>query len=292
MRERRLIVWAVVAVVMLGPACAVEAAWVRAKGAVGAAGQIDKLIDQEPPAPLIPTFATGQFNDGQKGFFTEADLGHGALRGRAFVNGGSGNANVNPVLGETITFDNQTGAASEWEFTFNIEGNVQTGANPIPVEQDFGSIGTFRTTFVQFAVHIFPGNTVGPIGSPNDWQQTGNRLFSEVKNIAGLPTTGLLENFNEHLTDQISGSIPLVSGINAFDVVLVLAVAGSIPGTTDSSFDMDFGSTAALTIDSEVPFVSESEVFLTGENLVPEPATLTLALLALAAAGTRRRRIG
>ncbi len=295
-RLRFLSLFTLLAVVHLSMTSAADASWIRPRGFVQPAGLIDPIFQSVPPNPLIPTIANSQFNDGQKGFFSEADLGNGALRARAFVNGGSGNANANPIYGETITFNNSTGGVSSWDFEFSIDGTVETGSPGFPVEQTFGS-NTFRTTFIQFAFHVFEGGTVGPQGSANDWTtKLGDALFSEVKNIDGFPLTGTVDGLDEFLTDSITGSIPLAIGSNSFDIVAVMAVGGSIPSTFDSSFDFNFTNTAALEIDSVVDFESDSGVFLTGTNVgavVPEPSTFALLALggvALAGYGWRRKR--
>lgn len=272
-----------------------EATWVRGRGNTNLTGILDQLIVGIPPNPPIPSVATVQFNDGQKGMFAQSDLGNGALRGRAFVNGGSGSSGANPILGETLTFNNTTGSESSWDFTFQFDGTVQTGANPFPIVQDFGGGQVYRTTFIQFGLHIFPGHTVGPIGSDKSWldQFQTAALFTQVKDMDGFPLSGDLQNFSANLTDQISGSLPLQPGVNTFDVVTIISVQGNIPSTTDSSFDFDFLDTAEISIDSEVPFTSDSGLFLTGDNVVPEPAALALAGLAmLTMLSNVRRRYG
>ena len=270
---------------------AAEASWVRGRGNVNNVGLLDNLKVSQPSSPLAQTIAAVQFNDAQKGMFSQSDLGNGALRGRAFVTGGSASAGANPVLGETITFNN-TGNASTWDFSFDLDGTVETGTNPFPIEQDFGAAGIHRTTFIQFGIHVFPGHTVGPQGSQNAWNQNLNTaLFTQVRLVNGFPTTGMLENFSASIADVISGSLPVQPGINSFDVVTIMSIQGNIPSTVDSSFDFNFLNTAALTIDSPVPFTSESGVFLTGTNNIPEPATISLIGLAtLAWTACRRRR--
>lgn len=282
-----------VAAVVITGSNAADAGWIRGKGGVGGGATVDPLIQGVNP---IPTISTGQFNDGQKGFFSQADLGNGALRASVYVAGGNGSINANPVYGETITFNNTTGAASAWDFEFSIDGNVEAGSPGFPVEQTFGT-NTFRTTFVQFGIHIFEGGTVGPAGSANGWNtQLGNALFSEVKFVDGFPLTGNLENINQYLTDSISGSIDLDLGLNSFDIVAIMSVTGSIPSNINSSFNFDFTNTASLEIDSPIDFVSDSGVFLTGNNnvaAVPEPSTFALlgiGGIALVGYGVRRKR--
>lgn len=283
-----------VMVVFFAQVMAAQATWVRGRGNTNLTGILDQLIVGMPPNPPMPSVATVQFNDGQKGMFAQSDLGNGALRGRAFVAGGSGSAGANPILGETLTFNNTTGSESSWDFTFEFNGTVQTGANPFPIIQDFGGGQVLRTTSISFGIHIFPGHTVGPFGSEESWvdQLESTALFTQGKDIDGFPTSGNLQSFSANLSDEISGSLPLQPGVNTFDVVTIISVLGNIPSTTDSSFDFNFLDTAEISIDSEVPFTSDSGLFLTGNN-IPEPASI--ALLGIAAIGSivvGRRRNG
>ena len=263
--------------------------WVRGRGGISPGATVDPLFQASPPDPLIPTVSTGQFNDCQKGFFSQSDLGNGALRARSFINGGTGSVFSDPISGETIHFNNTTGQASSFDFRLDVDGHVTTGGDAFPVEQTFAGAGTFRTTFATFSVHIFAGDTVGPFGSANDWTtMLDQALFTTTQNIDGFPTSGSLDGFGADLADSISGSLPLDVGMNDFDVVLVLNATATVPSNFNSSIDMNFSNTAAFGIDSDVPFTSNSGVFLTGVNNVPEPAAGGAALLVAALAALRK----
>jgi hypothetical protein len=277
--------------VLLSIAASADATtWVRGRGQVPPGSQIDPLYQANRPQPLIPTISTGQFTDAQKGVFSQADLGNAALRARAYVAGGSGSVSANPELGDRLTFNNITGAPSTFEFSYDIDGTIKSGATPFPVQQTFPGVGTFKTTFVQFAVHIFAGGTVGPSNSgARSWNNhLGEALFSQTKDLNGFPTSGTISSLNNNYSDNISGSVPVPVGLSDYDIVLVLAVAANVPSGVDSSIDMDFRNTALLDITSSPGYFSESNVFLTGVNIVPEPATL--GLMAMLVAATRRRR--
>ncbi|MEX2188477.1 MAG: PEP-CTERM sorting domain-containing protein [Pirellulales bacterium] len=62
-----------------------------------------------------------------------------------------------------------------------------------------------------------------------------------------------------------------------------------------ASFDFNFLNTTAISIDSPVEFTSDSGVFLTGTNNVPEPASFAMTLIGAAGLGwfarSRGRRI-
>jgi len=285
---------------LLGSAGTADASFVRPTGVLPPGASEDGLIQAIPPNQLVPTINTVQFSNAQRGYFSQADLGNGALKGRAFVNtsgSGTGNANVNPRYGDTITFNAPT--ADTWNFTFDIDGTVTTSGDPIPIFQTFPGAGTFKTTFVQFALHIFEGNTVSAIGTnPGNglvpWLDArGAALFSQTKTLQFSPggdnPGDVLDNVNLALMDSISGSLALTAGINSFDLVAVLGVSGDVPTGLSSSFDLDFSNTASLNITSGVPFTSNSGVFLTGQNntnAAPLPGTAALLLLGLA--GIRR----
>lgn len=268
-----------------------KASWVRGKAQIGGSGltTIDPLYNA-PDGDLFPTVSTGQFNDGQKGVFSQADMGNGALRGRAFVNGGSGNTAANPVLGETVTFYNGEAEPVVVDFSYAVDGRIWTTGSGVPVQTTYPGVGTYRTTFAQFAVHIFDGHSVGPIGTAESWQgQISNALFSQVKDIAGVPLTGTLIGNGELLEDSISGTLTLQPGYNFFDIVLVLAVVANVQPGVNATIDMDFSNTAALTIDSPVGYSSQTGVFLTGVNYVPEPMAGAVGLLAAPLLMRRRK---
>lgn len=252
--------------------------WVRGRGQVPPGSTIDPLYQAEPSTPLIPTVSTGQFSDAQKGMYSQADLGNAALRARAYVAGGSGAVSANPELGDRLTFNNSTGTASSFDFSYSIDGHITSGATPFSVDQTFPGVGTFTTTFVNFAVHIFAGGTVGPSNSgARSWNNhLGEALFSQTKSLDGFPTSGNISNLNNDYEDTISGSLALPVGIHSYDIVLVLGVAASVPSGVDSSIDMDFRNTADFDIDSPIAYMADSVVFDTGVNIVPEPATLGL----------------
>lgn len=305
-RIRKNVRWVSFALLAAGLSTVVEsanAAFIRPFGALGAEIE-DGLVQAIPPNQLNPTIKTAQFSNAQRGYFAQADLGNGALKGRAFVNQsgpGAGNASVNPRYGDTITFNSPT--ADTWDFTFSIDGTVKTNGDAFPMFQTFPG-GTFQTTFVNLALHIFEGNTVAAIGTnPGNglvpWIDViGNALFSEVISLDfdvdgqgdGNQVGDMLDNVNLLLNDSISGSLDLAAGMNSFDVVAVLAVSGSVPGNLVSGFDLDFSNTATLEINSAVPFTSESGVFLSGQNRTPIPEPGTAALLLFGALAMRRRR--
>jgi hypothetical protein len=266
-----------------------NASWVQGYAGVFPGATIDPLYQSGPFTPLAPTVSTGQFTDAQKSVYSQADIGNGALRASLAAAGSGVSLTANPRLGETVSFRNDSAETSTWNFSYDVDGTVTSGSTPIPIIQDFGGAGSFRTTYIQFAVHIFAGHTVGPVGSANAWNtHLSSALFSQTKDMTGFPTSGNLSSFNADLTDSISGSLPLPTGVNEFDVVLVLNLTAGIPSTTNSSINMDFTHTAQFGVDSSAPFSSDTGYFLTGNNVVPEPAT-ALAVIPLFVASRRRK---
>ena len=266
--------------------------WVRGRGTILPGGLVDPLIIV---GPGTPTVSTGQFNDGQKGFFSQADIGNGALRGSAYVNaingGGFGSAGANPIMGESVHFNNTTGATSSWDFSYDIEGVINTVGELIETGVDSNG-NPFNRFGVGGSVHIFAGGTVGPFGSADSWVgKLDQALFTQTLTL--LPTE--LDDLDDlSLSGSIAGSLDLAPGMNDFDIVLLLTIVGNITsGNPAASFDFDFANTATFGIDSPVAFTSDSGVFLTGENRladVPVPATLPLLAAGLALFATYRRR--
>ncbi len=301
--DRGAMPWAVAALAgMMLTAGSAQASWVRGTAFV-AGSSIDPLFQAFPPDVLTQSVATGHFNDAQKNVFSESDIGNGALRGSLSIINGTGALTVNPRLGETVAFNNTTGQPQQWNFDFAIDGTVTTSGDPVPITQFFPGVGTLTTTFVSFALHIFPGNTVSPTKSPNnpppvplhkDWQQAiadGEALFSETRRLDFGTGTNFLDNVNLVLNDSISGSLSLPLGLSSFDVVLLAGLGTSVPGTQNSSIVMDFSRTAAFSITSPVPFTSQSGLFLTGRN-ASAPAPDGLALLGLGFAMLGWWRVG
>ncbi|MCP5348850.1 MAG: hypothetical protein R3F41_12155 [Gammaproteobacteria bacterium] len=279
-----------------------NAGWVRGQGLLSSGGSVDPLIENGS------TISTGQFGtpESAASFYSQADLGNGTLKARTTIGTPSipanGQALATPAFGETVTFD--APAASTWDFEFAVDMWVNS-AGGFDGSASNPPFTTFDFTYAFFELYIFPGGTVGPLGSANSWGgpggavSNGQALFQEFKYLTSTPGTPKPELFGLEdllLSDSISGQLALEAGINSFDIVTKMVVSASAGCCFPAYLSLDALNTATFSIDSTVPFTSGSGVFLTGTNItgsnsVPVPGSFALFVVGFISLITKMRLV-
>ncbi|MBK9170785.1 MAG: PEP-CTERM sorting domain-containing protein [Bryobacterales bacterium] len=215
-----------------------------------------------------------------------ADLSQGALRIRTVRTSGSGGLGAQALFYDTITFD-----GSAFQGLYGASYNLNLTAT---YEGTFTATGTIDSAGVGGRIHIYSGDTVIDSGVFTDATSLTNFMF--LGGPAPLCANGVngpdLVTYRGFFQFQVSCSVT-VTALNP-TVRIFMNLPGFVNGGA-ATWDLDMMNTATLSLgDLEGRVVRSASGVLPGTllNEVPEPSTMGLAALALAALWWRARRAG